>query len=136
MNILSLSFGLRRASDIIDGRLTYDATLAELTSLEEMMRYMMDDGQIHSDVISKLWQVYSESSGAHSTMGFHKISRLGQTAAKAAKKRSNHHSRYASTGTTQCGDRSSRYSPQSGFGAIREGESLSCSYIVGRHLTA
>ena len=59
MNILSLSFGLRRASDIIDGRLTYDATLAELTSLEEMMRYMMDDGQIHSDVISKLWQLYS-----------------------------------------------------------------------------
>lgn len=40
-------------------RLTYDATLAELTSLEEMMRSMMDDGQIHSDVIGKLWQVYS-----------------------------------------------------------------------------
>ena len=42
-------------------RLTYDATLAELTSLEEMMRSMMDDGQIHSDVIAKLWQVYSAS---------------------------------------------------------------------------
>jgi condensin complex subunit 1 len=40
--------------------LTYDATLAELTSLEEMMRYMMDDDQIHSDVANKLWQVYSE----------------------------------------------------------------------------
>jgi len=40
-------------------RLTYDATLAELTSLEEMMRSMMDDGQIHQDVIGKLWQVYS-----------------------------------------------------------------------------
>jgi hypothetical protein len=40
-------------------RLTYDATLAELTSLEEMMRSMMDDGQIHHDVIAKLWQVYS-----------------------------------------------------------------------------
>jgi len=39
--------------------LTYDATLAELTSLEEMMRSMMDDGQIHQDVIAKLWQVYS-----------------------------------------------------------------------------
>ncbi|KAH9074289.1 non-SMC mitotic condensation complex subunit 1-domain-containing protein [Lactarius deliciosus] len=39
--------------------LTYDATLAELTSLEEMMRYMMDDDQIHSDVVNKLWQVYS-----------------------------------------------------------------------------
>ena len=41
-------------------RLTYDATLAELTSLEEMMRTMMDDDQIHGDVIAKLWQVYSE----------------------------------------------------------------------------
>jgi condensin complex subunit 1 len=40
-------------------RLTYDATLAELTSLEETMRSMMDDGQIHQDVIAKLWQVYS-----------------------------------------------------------------------------
>ncbi len=35
------------------------STLAELTSLEEMMRIMMDDNQIHSDVIAKLWQVYS-----------------------------------------------------------------------------
>jgi condensin complex subunit 1 len=43
-------------------RLTYDATLAELTSLEEMMRSMMDDEQIHPDVISKLWQVYSACS--------------------------------------------------------------------------
>ncbi len=40
-------------------RLTYGSTLAELTSLEEMMRIMMDDNQIHSDVIAKLWQVYS-----------------------------------------------------------------------------
>lgn len=40
-------------------RLTYDSTLAELTSLEEMMRTMMDDDQIHGDVIAKLWQVYS-----------------------------------------------------------------------------
>ena len=42
-------------------RLTYDATLAELTSLEEMMRTMMDGDQIHDDVIAKLWQVYSKS---------------------------------------------------------------------------
>ncbi|KAJ6612245.1 non-SMC mitotic condensation complex subunit 1-domain-containing protein [Mycena sp. CBHHK59/15] len=39
--------------------LTYNATLAELTSLEEMMRIMMDDDQIHPDVIAKLWSVYS-----------------------------------------------------------------------------
>ncbi|KAH9963997.1 non-SMC mitotic condensation complex subunit 1-domain-containing protein [Lactifluus volemus] len=47
----------RIAKNMIE--LTYDATLAELTSLEEMMRYMMDDDQIHSDVVTKLWQVYS-----------------------------------------------------------------------------
>ncbi|KAI0000131.1 non-SMC mitotic condensation complex subunit 1-domain-containing protein [Russula compacta] len=47
----------RIAKNMIE--LTYDATLAELTSLEEMMRFMMDDDQIHSDVVNKLWQVYS-----------------------------------------------------------------------------
>ncbi|KAJ3506594.1 hypothetical protein NLJ89_g6784 [Agrocybe chaxingu] len=39
---------------------TYEATLAELTSLEEMMRIMMEEGHIHHDVIAKLWQVYSK----------------------------------------------------------------------------
>ncbi|TXT06039.1 hypothetical protein VHUM_03512 [Vanrija humicola] len=38
---------------------TYGATLAELTSLEELMRTMMLDGGVHPDVINKLWQVYS-----------------------------------------------------------------------------
>lgn len=47
----------RIAKNMIE--LTYDATLAELTSLEEMMRSMMQDGQVHNDVIMKLWQVYS-----------------------------------------------------------------------------
>ncbi|EPQ52403.1 hypothetical protein GLOTRDRAFT_132468 [Gloeophyllum trabeum ATCC 11539] len=47
----------RIAKNMIE--LTYGATLAELTSLEEMMRTMMDDDQIHTDVIAKLWQVYS-----------------------------------------------------------------------------
>ncbi|TDL22771.1 hypothetical protein BD410DRAFT_898004 [Rickenella mellea] len=47
----------RIAKNMIE--LTYDATLAELTSLEEMMRTMMDDDQIHGDVIAKLWMVYS-----------------------------------------------------------------------------
>jgi condensin complex subunit 1 len=41
---------------------TYDATLAELTSLEELMRTMMleggTDGGVHEDIINKLWQVY------------------------------------------------------------------------------
>ncbi|KZT37014.1 hypothetical protein SISSUDRAFT_988305 [Sistotremastrum suecicum HHB10207 ss-3] len=40
-------------------QLTFEATLAELTSLEELMRTMMEDHQIHQDVVSKLWQVYS-----------------------------------------------------------------------------
>jgi hypothetical protein len=40
-------------------RLTFDATIAELTSLEEMLRAMMDDGQIPPEVIKRLWQVYS-----------------------------------------------------------------------------
>lgn len=43
-------------------RRTYDTTLAELTSLEEMLRIMMDEGLVHTDVIAKLWQVYSELS--------------------------------------------------------------------------
>ncbi|KAG6852317.1 hypothetical protein C0991_000953 [Blastosporella zonata] len=47
----------RIAKNMIE--LTYDATLAELTSLEEMMRIMMDDNQVHPDIQSKLWQVYS-----------------------------------------------------------------------------
>ncbi|GMK54239.1 hypothetical protein CspeluHIS016_0108250 [Cutaneotrichosporon spelunceum] len=38
---------------------TYGATLAELTSLEELMRTMMADGGVHPDVINKLWQVYT-----------------------------------------------------------------------------
>ena len=41
-------------------RLTYGATLAELTSLEEMMRILMESRQVHVDVINKLWQVYSK----------------------------------------------------------------------------
>ncbi len=39
---------------------TYSATLAELTSLEELMRTTMADGGVHPDVINKLWQVYSQ----------------------------------------------------------------------------
>ena len=39
--------------------MTYNATLAELTSLEEMMRQLMEENHIHDDIISKMWQVYS-----------------------------------------------------------------------------
>lgn len=46
---------------VSSSRLTYGATLAELTSLEEMIRIMMNEGDIHSDVISKVWNVFSQS---------------------------------------------------------------------------
>ncbi|KIO11298.1 hypothetical protein M404DRAFT_127590 [Pisolithus tinctorius Marx 270] len=44
----------RIAKNMIE--LTYDATLAELTSLEEMMKTMMEEDQVHHDIINKLWQ--------------------------------------------------------------------------------
>lgn len=50
---------LKAACTNLSYRLTFDATLAELTSLEELLKAMMVDGQIHHDVIKKLWQVYS-----------------------------------------------------------------------------
>ncbi|KAG8678081.1 Condensin complex subunit, partial [Ceratobasidium sp. 395] len=43
--------------------LTYDTTVGELTSLEELMRTMTEDNQIHHDVINKLWQVYAADKG-------------------------------------------------------------------------
>ncbi|EJU02276.1 hypothetical protein DACRYDRAFT_94650 [Dacryopinax primogenitus] len=46
----------RIAKNLIE--LTYSATLAELTSLEELLRTMMDDGQIQMDIVQKLWDVY------------------------------------------------------------------------------
>ncbi|KAI0750990.1 non-SMC mitotic condensation complex subunit 1-domain-containing protein [Daedaleopsis nitida] len=47
----------RIAKNMIE--MTYIATLAELTSLEEMLRQLMEEGSIHEDVVNKLWQVYS-----------------------------------------------------------------------------
>ncbi|GAA5986784.1 hypothetical protein JCM11641_004790 [Rhodosporidiobolus odoratus] len=41
--------------------LTRDATLAELTSLEQLFAVMMARGVVEDDVIAKLWQVYSTS---------------------------------------------------------------------------
>lgn len=41
--------------------LTYHATLAELTSLEELMGVMMERGYVHEDVIYKLWEAYGTS---------------------------------------------------------------------------
>ncbi|KAJ8481937.1 hypothetical protein ONZ45_g15130 [Pleurotus djamor] len=41
--------------------LTYNATLAELTSLEEMMKALMEENHIDEAVIAKLWQVYTST---------------------------------------------------------------------------
>ncbi|KAL0945257.1 hypothetical protein HGRIS_000767 [Hohenbuehelia grisea] len=49
----------RIARNLIE--LTYEATLAHLISLEEMMRVTMDENHIHNDVIAKLWQVYGST---------------------------------------------------------------------------
>lgn len=40
-------------------RLTNDATLAELTSLEALLGVMMAKGVVDDAVIAKLWMVYS-----------------------------------------------------------------------------
>ncbi|KAG8732139.1 Condensin complex subunit, partial [Ceratobasidium sp. 414] len=47
----------RIAKNMIE--LTYNTTVGELTSLEELMRTMTDDNQVHPDVANKLWQVYA-----------------------------------------------------------------------------
>ena len=47
--------GLRHAI-----RLTFGATLAELTSLEQLMFIMMAEDAVHDDIVVKLWQAYSE----------------------------------------------------------------------------
>ncbi|KAJ1969791.1 condensin complex non-SMC subunit Cnd1 [Dispira parvispora] len=39
--------------------LTYQATLADLTSLEELLSCMMNEGHIPEGVVDKLWSVYS-----------------------------------------------------------------------------
>ena len=49
-------------------RMTYNATLAELTSLEEMMRQYMEEGNIPDEVVSKLWMVYSKLETLVSTL--------------------------------------------------------------------
>lgn len=38
---------------------TFGATLAELTSLEEMLKTMQAEGLVHPEVVNKLWAVYS-----------------------------------------------------------------------------
>ncbi|RKP07607.1 chromosome condensation complex protein, partial [Thamnocephalis sphaerospora] len=42
--------------------LTVNTTLAELTSLEQLLATMMNEGHVSNDVIRKLWSVYSSKS--------------------------------------------------------------------------
>lgn len=65
--------------------LTYRATLAELTSLEELMGVMMDRGYVHEDVICKLWEVYSTSKDISKQQRRGSIIVLGMLAAPCPK---------------------------------------------------
>lgn len=44
-------------------QLTYDTTLAELTSLEQLLGLLMAENKIAADVIQKLWSVYGFTQG-------------------------------------------------------------------------
>ena len=114
---------LRNDSILIDYRLTYDATLAELTSLEEMMRIMVEEDQIHRDVISKLWQVYStyEFSCEHGALLLIFRRRLSATSSEDAATRSYHHPRYASSGQAYDCFRTCGYPDEDRVGAPWQG---------------
>ena len=51
-------FPIQRRSEYHTERLTYNMSLAELTSLEEVLRQMMEDGRVDSEVVETLWLVY------------------------------------------------------------------------------
>lgn len=98
-------------------RRTYGATLAELTSLEELMRTMMGEHMVHADVVNKLWQVYSAfptSFLLHPLIFPRKtklmkngfvLGRYGTRNPQAAKARRNHHSRNVGPGQEGSRDR-------------------------------
>lgn len=60
-NLIEYELARLLIADILTSelRLTHDGTLAELTSLEELMRVFMSENLVHDYVISKLWSVYS-----------------------------------------------------------------------------
>jgi hypothetical protein len=58
-SLILFSLFLSTDSPVFGCRLTYEVTLAELTSLEELMRTMMTEDAVHPDVIAMLWKVYS-----------------------------------------------------------------------------
>lgn len=85
-------------------RLTYGATLAELTSLEEMMRILTESRQVHVDVINKLWQVYSTYSDTGSTYSSHaylSVFKPYKGTAEAAKTRRSHDSWNVGSGQSE-----------------------------------
>ncbi|KAI8389378.1 condensin complex subunit 1 [Blakeslea trispora] len=51
----------RVAKNLIE--LTFDTTLAELTSLEQLLSTLMEEGKIINDVVQKLWTVYGFTQG-------------------------------------------------------------------------
>jgi hypothetical protein len=54
-------------------RLTVGATLAELTSLEQLLSVMEAEEPFHEDIVNKLWQVYSQTDSFCSTIRVRKL---------------------------------------------------------------
>lgn len=112
---------------------TYNATLAELTSLEELMRTMMleggPEGGVHEDVINKLWQVYCEPSSSRQ-LASNKIwllkadcNRYRLGCAQASATGCHYHPRYARCSPQGGCHGTSRESAADRSGPARHGES-------------
>lgn len=101
-------------------RRTYGATLAELTSLEEMMRTLMQDGGVHPDVVNKLWQVYSESIALPMLPIL--TNRYGPGDTQASTTRSDHRPGYAGCREARSGHRASRVTAQDRTRTTRNGK--------------
>lgn len=115
-------------------RRTYGATLAELTSLEELMRTMMGENMVHTDVVNKLWQVYSASSPLFLLYlpifplkmeliknGF-VLSRYRARNPQGAEARGNHHSRNVGPSKERGGDRESGQTVEDWFRTFWNGK--------------
>jgi condensin complex subunit 1 len=114
---------------------TYDATLAELTSLEELMRTMMMeggvDGGVHEDIINKLWQVYCESRSLHCGESLADGS-YRYSCSQVPKTGSDHHPWYAGCCQAGSSDGASRKLAQDRSRTTWNGECPSTNFTDGR----
>ena len=96
------------------------------------MRSLMDDGQIHSDVITTLWQVYSQSSYLYLMLLLMILSRLREALAKGTAQRGHNHSRDAGIGREKCCYRPRRYTAESRVRSLGQGDiDLRNSTVIG-----